>query len=71
MIFRALRATCARSASVARGIFGPRCERSEGSSQKTRAEGTTPSGPRVSLHAFRAELNRNSFFSWDDPYKVF
>ena len=55
MIFRALRDACARSAKVASGIFGPKCERSEGKSPNTRAEGTTASGPGVSMARFNSE----------------
>ena len=59
---RAVRAPCARSASLALGILCPRNERSEGNSPNTSAEGTSPSSTGVSLHALTAKLSRNSFF---------
>ena len=48
IILRAVRAAFAPSASV---VLCPRNERREGNSPNTSAEGTTPSGPTVSLHA--------------------
>ena len=60
---RAVRAACARLASVVLGTLGLRNERYEGSSPNTRTEGTTPLGPSVSLHALTAKLSKNSFFS--------
>ena len=63
MIFRALRAACARSTSVARDTFVPMGERNEGNCPKTRSEGTKPSSPRLSLHAFIARLSRTYFLS--------
>ena len=60
---RAIRAACARSASVALSTLGPRSERSKENSPNTCAEGTTSSGPSASLHALTAKLSTNSFLS--------
>ena len=54
LTLHAVRAVCARSASVPLGTLDPKNERSEGNSPNTSAEGTTPSGPTVSLHALMA-----------------
>ena len=51
---RAVRATCARSASVVLSTLGPRNQQSEGNSPNTNAEGTILSGPGVSIHALTA-----------------
>ena len=51
---RAVKAACARSASVVLGTLGPRNERSEGNSPNTSADSTTRSVPSVSLHALTA-----------------
>ena len=54
---------CACSTSIVLGTWGPRNERSEGNSPKMSSEGTTPSGPSVSLHALTPKHSRNSFFN--------
>ena len=61
LTLRAVRAACFSSASVVLGTLGARNERNEGNSANTRAEGTTPSGPIVSLHALTDKLSRNFF----------
>ena len=61
--FRAVRAACAHLANVALGTLGPRNERSEKHSLNTSSEGTTPSGPNISLHDLTVKLNTNSFFN--------
>ena len=60
---RSVKAACSRSDSVAQGTLGPRNERNEGNSQNTSADGTTPSGPSVSLDALTAKLTRKSILS--------
>ena len=60
MILCAVRAACALSSKVARGILGPRKERSEENSPKTNVDGTNPSGPYVSLQALKVRLSMNS-----------
>ena len=71
MALRAVSTACARSASVTLSTLGPCNERTEESSPDTRAEGTTPSDPSVSLHALTAKLGRNSCFTSDDRFEVF
>ena len=61
MTLRAVRAAGARSDSVGLGIFGPRDERCEHYYPNAGAEGMTPSGPSVSLHALTVTLTKNLF----------
>ena len=51
---RSARAAFARSVSADLGTLGPINERRGRNSPNTSAEGTTLSGPSVSLHALRA-----------------
>ena len=60
---RAVRSACDRSANVALGTLDPRNERREGNPPNASAEGTTPLGPNVSLHALIAKISRDYFFS--------
>ena len=64
MALHAVRAAFNLSGSVALGTLCPRNERSEENTPNTNAQGTTLSGPGVSLHALTAKRNRNSFFSF-------
>ena len=71
MNLRAVRVVCARSANVALGTLSLRNECSEGNYPKTSAEGTTLSGPSVSLHALTDKFSKSSFFGFESSMRSF
>ena len=71
MILHPVRAACAHSAKVPRGTLGTKKERSKGYSLKINAEGSTPSGPSLSLQAFRAMMSKILSSTLGDPFEAF